>query len=68
MIVYFLLFTALGFFIARQVKDTKNGFIIVLSIACLWILKSGAFWGLVSLGELLLGFSIYKFLLEEKKK
>ncbi len=35
MLIYFLLFSALGFFIARQVKDTENGFIIVLSIACI---------------------------------
>jgi hypothetical protein len=66
MIIYFLIFSGIGFLLAKQVKNPKIGFTIVLSISLLWMLKSGAFWGLVSLGELLFGFSIYKFLIEEK--
>lgn len=65
MLIYFLLFTGMGYFIGKFIDPAKKGVLILLGIAFLWALGSGPFWGLVTLGELLCGFSIYKFFVEE---
>ena len=67
MLIYFLLFTGIGFFVGRYAKSPKKGVILLLGISFVWMLGSGPFWGLITLGELLCGFSIYKFFVEQAK-
>jgi len=59
MLGYFLLFTGVGIGIGHLVKDQKQALFTALVIAALWGLFSRAIWGLVTLGELLLGYFIY---------
>jgi hypothetical protein len=65
MFIYFLLFAGIGFFVGKYVNPPKKGVLILLGIAFVWTLGSGPFWGLITLGELLCGFSIYKFFVEQ---
>ncbi len=57
MLGYFLLFTEVG--IGHLVKDQKQALIATLVIAALWGVSSRAIWGLMTLGELLLGYFVY---------
>lgn len=50
----------------KYVLPSKKGFVVVVGIAFLWALGSGPFWGLITLGEILCGFSVYKFFFEQK--
>lgn len=68
MFIYFLLFTGIGFFVGKYVHPSKKGFFAVVGIAFVWALGSGPFWGLVTLGELLCGFSVYKFFFEQNNE
>jgi len=65
MFIYFLLFAGIGFFVGKYVYPAKKGFIVIVGIAFVWSLGSGPFWGLVTLGELLCGFLLYKFFIEK---
>jgi len=65
MFIYFLLFAGIGFFVGKHVYPSKKGFLALVAIAFVWALGSGPFWGLVTLGELLCGFSVYKFFFEQ---
>ena len=65
MLIYFLLFAGIGFFVGKSVNSPKKGVVIILGISFVWSLGSGPFWGLVTLGELLCGFAIYKFFVEQ---
>ena len=65
MFIYFLLFSGFGFFVGKHVQPSKKGFLALVIIAFVWMLGSGPFWGLITLGELLFGFSVYKFFLEQ---
>jgi hypothetical protein len=53
MLVYFLIFTLLGFLIQRNFADKSA--IIIISLAVIWGLSSAPIWGLASLGEMFLG-------------
>ena len=66
MFLYFLLFSVIGGFVGKYATTSKNGFLLLIGIALIWSLGSGPFWGLISLGELLFGFSIFKFYLSKK--
>jgi hypothetical protein len=56
MLFYFLIFTVLGFIIRRKLND--KGVQVIIILAIVWGLISGPIWGLVSLGELFLGYYI----------
>ena len=43
----------LGFLIQRNFEDKST--VIIISIAVIWGLSSGAIWGLACLGEMFLG-------------
>jgi hypothetical protein len=60
MFIYFIVFTSLGYVLQRNLGDKSSSVIIILAI--IWGLFSGAIWGLVSLGEMFLGL----FLAESK--
>lgn len=53
MLVYFIIFSLLGFLIERNFADKST--LIIISLAVIWGLSSGAVWGLASLGEMFLG-------------
>ena len=58
MIKYFLFFTIIGFLIPKLIKTERNGLIFVIAISIIWGLSNQPIWGLVTLGELLLGLLI----------
>jgi hypothetical protein len=53
MIVYFLIFSFLGFLIQRNFADKSA--VIIISLAVIWGFSSAPIWGLASLGEMFLG-------------
>ena len=56
MIKYFLLFTGVGFLIPKLIKTERNVLFAAIAISIIWGLSNQPIWGLVTLGELLLGF------------
>ena len=64
--MYFLLFTCIGFLIAKSIKSERNSFYVAVAISIIWGLSSQQIWGLVTLGELLLGFMLSKVILKDK--
>jgi len=66
MILYFLLFTGVGFLIAKSIESERNGFFIAVVVSIIWGMSSQPIWGLVTLGELLLGFMLEKVIFKDK--
>jgi len=60
MLKYLLIFSLLGFAISAFVKNEKNTFIVFSVISIFWGLSTAPIWGLATLGELSLGYFIYK--------
>jgi len=60
MLFYFILFSAIGFAIGKTIDDSKNATIAIVVIAIFWGVFYAPIWGLVSLGELFLGYIIAK--------
>lgn len=60
MLAYFLLFVGIGLAIGYFVKKEKQALMAVSTIALLWGLSHRAIWGFVTLGELLLGYVVFK--------
>ncbi|MFZ3139123.1 hypothetical protein [Polaromonas sp.] len=58
MLTYFIGFAILGFFIQLVVSDDKSALLLCLGIAILWGFTHHAIWGVVALGELLLGYVV----------
>ena len=59
MIVYFLIFGLLGYLIGKILPQDK-GVLLIILLAIIWGISSAPIWGLVSLGELFLGFYLAK--------
>jgi hypothetical protein len=68
MIVYFLIFTIAGFVIGNLVQEKEKAFGIIIIIAIVWALSYSFFWGLVSFGELALGYFISVIIKEKNEK
>lgn len=67
MIVYFLLFTALGIFFGKATEsDPKMGVGWIIAIAIFWGYVSEPIWGLAALGEMLLGYVIATVIMAKK--
>ena len=67
MIIYFLLFTALGVFFGKATEsDPKMGIYWILGVAVFWGYVSAPIWGLAALGEMLLGYVIATVILVKK--
>ena len=64
MIVYFIVFVAVGYMIAKISSSSKSAFVSILGFAFVWGLISGPLWGLVTFAELMMGFGIRKFIVE----
>ena len=62
MIKYFILFSFLGFCIAKIIESHLKGFILIVLIAIAWGMSTQSIWGIATLGELLFGAAI-QFLL-----
>ena len=60
MLFYFLIFAVIGFFIHKYFHE--NGPMVIIIIALIWGVLSGAVWGLACLGEMFLGFYIAQHL------
>ena len=68
MIVYFLLFTALGIFFGKATEaDPKMGVGWIIAIAVFWGYVTEPIWGLAALGEMLLGYVIATVLMPKKQ-
>jgi hypothetical protein len=63
---YFLMFLVIGLVIGHLVKDQKQASLISIVAAVLWGMSSRFIWGLVTLGELLLGYFAYSAFLADK--
>ena len=59
MLMYFIVFTISGFVIGTLIKDINRVIPIIVAASILWGLINEPIWGLVTLGELSLGFFIY---------
>jgi hypothetical protein len=68
MIQYFVLFTGIGFLIAKLIKSERNGFYVAIAISIFWGLTNQPIWGLVTLGELLLGFLLNRIVFKNKSE
>jgi len=64
-IKYLIIFTLVGFLLSKFIKDEKNTFIAFLAVSVIWGLSSAPIWGLVTFGELSLGFALSKVIGKE---
>ena len=60
------MFTLAGFLIAKLIKSERNGLFAAIAISIIWGLSSQPIWGLVTLGELLLGFLLGRVIFRDK--
>ena len=67
MIKYFIIFSVLGGVIAKLMPEQKNSILAIVGIAILWGIMSKPIWGLVTLGELFLGYFIVKIFFDKEK-
>ncbi len=58
MLIYFFIFSIVGFVIGKLQSNQQTAFIIIIAIAILWGISHKPIWGLVSFGELALGYFI----------
>lgn len=59
MLMYFIIFSALGAGIKHFISNEKGAIGLIVFIALLWGLSHQAIWGFVTLGELFLGYFVY---------
>ena len=60
MLMYFIVFTVIGFIIGIMVKDLEKSIPVIIGISILWGFVDAPVWGLAALGELSLGFYIFR--------
>ena len=59
MLMYFIVFTVLGFFLGAMVEDVKKAAPVIIGASILWGLIYAPIWGFAVLGEMSLGFYIF---------
>lgn len=59
MLIYFIIFCVVGAAIGKFSRNRKTALAIILGAAMLWGIAHMAIWGLVTLGELLLGYFLF---------
>ena len=59
MLIYFIIFCAIGAAIGKFSRNRKTALAIILGAAMLWGAAHMPIWGLVTLGELLLGYFLF---------
>lgn len=58
---YALLFFVVGFAITKILRENKKIIITIIAIAILWGIMYHPMWGLVSLGEMAMGYFVVRF-------
>lgn len=66
MLMYFIIFSVVGFVIGKLQNNQQTAFIIIIAIAVLWGVSHRPIWGFVSFGELALGYFIASFTNQRK--
>ena len=66
MLIYFVIFCLSGVAIGKFINDRKIALSIILGLALLWGIAYMAIWGLVTVGELLLGYFLFDIFLKER--
>ena len=61
MITYLIIFAIIGFIIAKIIKEPKKSFLIILCISLIAGIIYTPMWGLVSFGEMALGYFVVYF-------
>lgn len=61
MLIQVIIFFIIGLVIPRFIVEKKIVFILMGVIAIVWGIVYAPMWGLVSLGEMLFGYFIFKF-------
>ena len=64
MLFYFLIFTIVGFVIGNTIIEKEKAFSVMIVVAIIWAFAYSMFWGLVSFGELTLGYFIAQMIKE----
>ena len=64
MLFYFITFTIVGFIISVAIKKNELAVGIMAVIAVFWGFAWDIFWGIVSFGEMLIGYAIQRYLVK----
>ena len=64
MLMYFILFTFIGFIIGNILLEKEKAFVGIIIVSIIWAFTYSIFWGLVSFGELTLGYFVAKIIRE----
>lgn len=67
MIKYFVIFSIIGGLVAKLIPEQKKSVLAILGIAIFWGIMSKSIWGFVALGELFLGYFIFKMFFDKEK-
>ncbi len=59
MLMYFIVFSVIGFIIGISTKSIQKAMPAIIFISVVWGISTAPIWGLATLGELSLGFFIY---------
>lgn len=62
MVIYFIIFLLIGGMVGKIIKNEVIIVSVIVLISILWGLTHHYIWGFVSLGEMLLGYFIFKIL------
>ena len=68
MIKYFMLFSFLGFCIAKIIESQFKAFILIVIIAIAWGISTQSVWGLATLGELLFSAALQIIIAEKNSE
>lgn len=61
MIAYVIIFFIIGFAITKILKENKKIIFAILGVGIFWGIYYSPMWGLVSLGEMALGYFVVRF-------
>ncbi len=61
MISYLIIFVIIGFVIAKLIKEPKKSFLIIIVLSILCGIFYAPMWGLVSFGQMAMGYFVVYF-------
>jgi len=68
MLFYFTVFIVIGLGLGKFVANKKVALALIIVLSIFWGLSHKEIWGLVTLGELLLGYFLFDVLLRAKEE